>query len=135
MTLPYSASPVERALQATRGAGYDFVAWGVNQKDPAGQSRPVIAVEDRLTVIRFHDDRLPLQPGEMDRAWIALCTKVLSRASNGELQAACHFEIARRLRGLARIGLREKRWGSTARHLIGAGYHAFSASLVGLMKG
>jgi len=45
MTLPYSAFPFERALQGIRGAGYEFVAWGVNHKDPAGQSRPVIAVE------------------------------------------------------------------------------------------
>ena len=40
MTLPYGAFPLERALTGIAGAGYRFVAWGVNHV-----SRPVLAVD------------------------------------------------------------------------------------------
>jgi sugar phosphate isomerase/epimerase len=36
MTLPYSAFPLERALDGVRAAGYRYVAWGVNHRDAAG---------------------------------------------------------------------------------------------------
>ncbi len=40
MTLPYSAFPLERALTGIRGAGYSYVAWGVQH-----ERKPVLAVE------------------------------------------------------------------------------------------
>ncbi|MBL8232591.1 MAG: TIM barrel protein [Bryobacterales bacterium] len=42
MTLPYSAFPVERALEGIRKAGYRHVAWGVNHRDRGGVSRPML---------------------------------------------------------------------------------------------
>ena len=40
MTLPYSAFPLERALTGIRGAGYEYVAWGVSH-----QGKPVLGVD------------------------------------------------------------------------------------------
>jgi sugar phosphate isomerase/epimerase len=45
MTLPYSAFPMERALTGIQGAGYRYVAWGVNHRDAAGVARPMLAVD------------------------------------------------------------------------------------------
>jgi sugar phosphate isomerase/epimerase len=45
MTLPYAASPLERALSGIRAAGYRYVAWGVNHRDASGTPRPVLAVD------------------------------------------------------------------------------------------
>lgn len=45
MTLPYSAFPLERALTGIRQAGYEFVAWGVNHRDPSGAARPALAID------------------------------------------------------------------------------------------
>lgn len=45
MTLPYSAFPMERALEGIKSAGYAFVAWGVNHKDGAGASRPAMPLD------------------------------------------------------------------------------------------
>ncbi len=45
MTLPYSAFPLERALSGIRGAGYRYVAWGVNHRDATGKPRPLLPVE------------------------------------------------------------------------------------------
>lgn len=44
MTLPYSAHPMERALEGIKRAGYDYVAWGVNHKDAQGRTKPALAV-------------------------------------------------------------------------------------------
>lgn len=44
MTLPYSAHPMERALEGIKRAGYDHVAWGVNHKDAQGRTKPALAV-------------------------------------------------------------------------------------------
>jgi sugar phosphate isomerase/epimerase len=45
MTLPYSAFPLERALDGVRAAGYRYVAWGVNHRDAAGVARPALALD------------------------------------------------------------------------------------------
>lgn len=45
MTLPYSPFPLERALEGVKNAGYSYVAWGVNHRDAAGNSRPLLAVD------------------------------------------------------------------------------------------
>ncbi len=45
MTLPYAAFPAERALSGIRQAGFAYVAWGVNHRDPAGTVRPMLAVD------------------------------------------------------------------------------------------
>jgi sugar phosphate isomerase/epimerase len=45
MTLPYAAFPFDRALTGIHSAGYRYVAWGVNHRDGAGRSRPVLAVD------------------------------------------------------------------------------------------
>jgi sugar phosphate isomerase/epimerase len=45
MTLPYSAHPMERALEGIKRAGYDFVAWGVNHRDAQGRTKPALAVD------------------------------------------------------------------------------------------
>ena len=45
MTLPYSAHPMERALEGIKRAGYDYVAWGVNHKDAQGRTKPALAVD------------------------------------------------------------------------------------------
>lgn len=42
MTLPYSAFPVERALEGIHKAGYRHVAWGVNHRDRSGVSKPML---------------------------------------------------------------------------------------------
>lgn len=45
MTLPYSAHPMERALEGIRRAGYNYVAWGVNHRDAQGRPKPALAVD------------------------------------------------------------------------------------------
>ncbi|MBL8220904.1 MAG: TIM barrel protein [Bryobacterales bacterium] len=45
MTLPYSPYPLERALTGIAGAGYKYVAWGVNHRGADGVSRPLIAAD------------------------------------------------------------------------------------------
>jgi sugar phosphate isomerase/epimerase len=40
MTLPYSQYPLERALAGLKSAGYEYIAWGTNHKEP-GESRGV----------------------------------------------------------------------------------------------
>jgi sugar phosphate isomerase/epimerase len=45
MTLPYSAHPMERALEGIKRAGYEFVAWGVTHKDSQGRPQPALAVD------------------------------------------------------------------------------------------
>lgn len=45
MTLPYSAVPVERALEGIQKAGYRHVGWGVNHRDSGGTSRRMLAEE------------------------------------------------------------------------------------------
>lgn len=43
MTLPYSAFPLQRALQGIRQAGYRYVAWGTTHTEEGGKRVPVIA--------------------------------------------------------------------------------------------
>lgn len=45
MTLPYSAHPMDRALEGIRRAGYNYVAWGVNHKDQQGRVKPAVSVD------------------------------------------------------------------------------------------
>jgi sugar phosphate isomerase/epimerase len=45
MTLPYAAFPLTRALNGIAGAGYRYVAWGVNHREAAGTLRPALPVE------------------------------------------------------------------------------------------
>ena len=45
MTLPYSAYPMERALEGIKRAGYDYVAWGVRHMDAQGRPKQALAVE------------------------------------------------------------------------------------------
>jgi sugar phosphate isomerase/epimerase len=45
MTLPYSAHPMERALEGIKRAGYNAVAWGVNHRDAQGRVKPALAVD------------------------------------------------------------------------------------------
>lgn len=45
MTLPYAPFPMERALTGIKGAGFRYVAWGVNHRDASGRNRPAMAVE------------------------------------------------------------------------------------------
>lgn len=43
MTLPYSAYPLQRALEGIKAAGYRFVAWGTTHSGTGGQRVPVVA--------------------------------------------------------------------------------------------
>lgn len=43
MTLPYSAFPLERALNGIKSAGYEFVAWGTSHVEADGKRTPVMA--------------------------------------------------------------------------------------------
>ncbi len=52
MTLPYSAFPLERAIEGIQRAGYAFVAWGVNHRDSTGASRPAMALDAPTTEAR-----------------------------------------------------------------------------------
>src|SRR5262245_33132328 len=45
MTLPYSAFPLQRALEGIRGAGYRYVAWGTTHREAGGKQVPVLAAE------------------------------------------------------------------------------------------
>ena len=45
MTLPYSQFPLQRALTGIRGAGYRYVAWGVNHREEGGKNVPVLAAD------------------------------------------------------------------------------------------
>jgi sugar phosphate isomerase/epimerase len=45
MTLPYSGFPLERALAGIRGAGYRYVAWGVQHREANGEQVPVIPAD------------------------------------------------------------------------------------------
>jgi sugar phosphate isomerase/epimerase len=45
MTLPYSAFPLETALEGIQRAGYAYVAWGVNHRDAQGRPKSVLAVD------------------------------------------------------------------------------------------
>jgi len=40
MTLPYSAFPLQRALEGIKTAGYRYVAWGTSHREP-GEAKPV----------------------------------------------------------------------------------------------
>ncbi len=44
MTLPYSAFPLDRALQGIKAAGYRYVAWGTTHQEAAGRV-PVLAAD------------------------------------------------------------------------------------------
>lgn len=44
MTLPWSAFPLERALEGIKQAGFRYVAWGTTHRT-GGRSRPVLAVD------------------------------------------------------------------------------------------
>jgi sugar phosphate isomerase/epimerase len=44
MTLPYSAFPLERALQGIKTAGYQYVAWGTTHQETGGRT-PVMAAD------------------------------------------------------------------------------------------
>ena len=43
MTLPYSAFPLDRALQGIKAAGYRYVAWGTTHKEASDKQTPVLA--------------------------------------------------------------------------------------------
>lgn len=43
MTLPYSAFPLQRALEGIRGAGYQSVAWGTTHIESGGERVPILA--------------------------------------------------------------------------------------------
>jgi sugar phosphate isomerase/epimerase len=43
MTLPYSAFPLDRALEGIAKAGYKHVAWGVTHQNAPGRKEPVMA--------------------------------------------------------------------------------------------
>ena len=45
MTLPYSAFPLQRALEGIRGAGYRYVAWGTEHREAGGKRVPVLAAD------------------------------------------------------------------------------------------
>jgi sugar phosphate isomerase/epimerase len=45
MTLPYSAFPLQRALEGIARAGFRFVAWGTTHKEGPGDNRPVLPVD------------------------------------------------------------------------------------------
>jgi len=46
MTLPYSAFPLQRALEGIKGAGYKYVAWGTSHKEAGeAKSAPVMAAD------------------------------------------------------------------------------------------
>src|SRR5262249_28749548 len=45
MTLPYSAFPMQRALEGIARAGYRFVAWGTTHMEAPGERRPALAVD------------------------------------------------------------------------------------------
>jgi sugar phosphate isomerase/epimerase len=67
MTLPYSAFPLQRALEGIRAAGYSCVAWGTEHEEADGR-RPVMApdappAEARDLAARCRD--LGLEPAMM----------------------------------------------------------------------
>src|SRR5215472_7121864 len=45
MTLPYSAFPLQRALEGVARAGYRFVAWGTTHMEAPGDRRPALALD------------------------------------------------------------------------------------------
>lgn len=45
MTLPYSASPLGRALSGIKSAGYRYVAWGTRHQESGGQRVPVMPAD------------------------------------------------------------------------------------------
>jgi sugar phosphate isomerase/epimerase len=45
MTLPYSAFPLERALEGIARAGYRYAAWGTTHPDASGRRVPILAPE------------------------------------------------------------------------------------------
>ncbi len=45
MTLPYSAFPLQRALEGIRAAGYRYVAWGTTHLEAGGKRVPVMAAD------------------------------------------------------------------------------------------
>lgn len=45
MTLPYSAFPLQRALEGIRAAGYRYVAWGTSHREAGGKSAPVMPAD------------------------------------------------------------------------------------------
>lgn len=46
MTLPYSRFPFRRALTGIKGAGFDFIAWGVSHQEPERSERTPVLRED-----------------------------------------------------------------------------------------
>ncbi|MGE3805259.1 MAG: sugar phosphate isomerase/epimerase family protein [Gemmataceae bacterium] len=48
MTLPYSAFPLQRALDGLKKAGYQYVAWGTSHDDGSGKRVPVLAGDASL---------------------------------------------------------------------------------------
>lgn len=45
MTLPYSAFPMQRALEGIKAAGYAHVAWGVTHREAGGQAQPALDLD------------------------------------------------------------------------------------------
>ncbi len=45
MTLPYSAFPLQRALDGIKAAGYRYVAWGTRHQEAGGEQAPVMPAE------------------------------------------------------------------------------------------
>ena len=65
MTLPYSAFPLERALQGIKSAGYDYVAWGTTHQNTPGRRDPVMASDAPVAEAKKLGDRcrsMGLQP-------------------------------------------------------------------------
>src|SRR5262245_11882541 len=79
MTLPYSAFPLQRALTGIRGAGYRYVAWGVNHREDNGQNTPVLASDAPVAAARDLAQRcrdMGLEP-------VMLFSNVYPEAKNG----------------------------------------------------
>jgi len=45
MTLPYSAFPLQRALEGIARTGYRYVAWGTTHMEAPGERRPTLALD------------------------------------------------------------------------------------------
>jgi sugar phosphate isomerase/epimerase len=80
MTLPYSQFPLARALEGIKSAGFQFVAWGTNHREP-GETKPVplIAADAPPTKAKELADRCR----DMGLSPVMMFSGIYPEASNG----------------------------------------------------
>jgi len=65
MTLPFSRFPLQKALEAIKSAGYQYVAWGTRHRESDGENVPVLAADTSTAEARDLGERcrdLGLEP-------------------------------------------------------------------------